>query len=206
MRKRRMLLAPLVLTVFCADSSHQASASQQVPMEVRALEGTYSGSWVMYGINDKGEVVKRMAWTDTMKAAGAEIQGDRAYVTTTGEMIFEGEKAPSIKVQGKEGYFLKKDGSLGDYFIETFGQVNRMVKVGENVWTYAAPTAAQELRRSGFPEGASGHHVLVKVVLKEQGVETHRISRLTTVTWKDGEGKERALQFVSLQGHHKRQP
>jgi hypothetical protein len=47
--------------------------------------------------------------------------------------------------------------------------------------------------------------VLVKVVTKEQGVETHRISRLTTVSWKDREGKDRWLQFVSLQGFHKRQ-
>ena len=48
--------------------------------------------------------------------------------------------------------------------------------------------------------------MLVKVVTKEQGVETHRISRVTTVSWKDKEGKEQTLQFVSLQGYHKRQP
>jgi hypothetical protein len=81
-----------------------------------------------------------------------------------------------------------------------------MVKVGDNVWSYTAPAAAQELGRLGFPDNASGQHVLVKVVTKEQGVETHRISRLTTVNWKDKEGKERWLQFVSLQGLHKRQP
>jgi hypothetical protein len=44
------------------------------------------------------------------------------------------------------------------------------------------------------------------VVTKEQVMETHRISRLTTVSWKDKEGKECWLQFVSLQGFHKRQP
>jgi hypothetical protein len=37
-------------------------------------------------------------------------------------------------------------------------------------------------------------------------VETHRITRITTVTWKDKEKADRALQFVSLQGYHKRQP
>jgi hypothetical protein len=82
-----------------------------------------------------------------------------------------------------------------------------MVKVGENVWSYTTPpAAAQELGRLGFPKDATGQHVLVKVVTKEQGVETHRISRLTTVNWKDKEGKERVLQFVSLQRYHKRQP
>jgi len=121
------------------------------------------------------------------------------------EMRFEGGQIPPFKVQGKEGYFLTKDGGLRDYFIETAGQTYRMIKVGENVWSYTTRADAQELGRLGFPKDASGHHVLVKVVTNEQGVETHRISRLTTVSWKDTEGKERWLQFVSLQGFHRRQ-
>lgn len=208
-----MRLAPCLLLVpFALVAGRAASpvvgAGQKadVPPEVRALEGTFTGSWTMYGIDDKLEVVKKMAWTDTIKATAAEVKGDRAQVTTTDEMTFEGGKAPPFKVEGKEGYFLKKDGGLGDYFIESFGQVNRMTKLGDNVWTYAAPAAEQELLRLGFPKGATGQHVLVKVVTKEQGAETHRISRLTTVTWADAAGKERVLQFVSLQGYHKRQP
>jgi hypothetical protein len=176
------------------------------PEEVRGLAGTYTGSWTMFGIDEKGEVVKRMAWTDTMKAEKPEVKGDRAHVSTTDEMTFEGGKIPPFKVQGKEGYYLKKDGSLGDYFIETSGQTNRMVKVGDNVWSYTTPAASQELGRLGFPRDASGQHVLVKVITREQGVETHRVSRLTTVSWKDKDGKEHWLQFVSLQGFHKRQP
>jgi hypothetical protein len=176
------------------------------PKEVRDLVGTYTGSWAMFGIDAKGEVVKRVAWTDTIKAEKPEVKGDRAYVSTTDEMTFEGGKIPPIKVQGKEGYFLKKDGGLGDYFVETSGQTSRMVKVGENVWSSTTPAAAQELARLGFPKGASGQHVLVKVVTKEQRVEAHRVSRLTTVNWKDQEGKERWLQFVSLKGFHKRKP
>jgi len=176
------------------------------PKEVRDLVGTYTGSWAMFGIDEKGEVVKRMAWTDTIKAEKPEVKGDRAYVSTTDEMTFEGGATPTIKAQGKEGYLLSKDGALGDYFIETSGQTNRMVKVGDNVWSYTTPAAAQELGRLGFPKDASGQHVLVKVVTKEEGAETHRISRLTTVSWKDKEGKERWLQFVSLQGFHKRRP
>src|SRR5205085_8014865 len=110
-----------------------------------------------------------------------------------------------FKVEGKEGYFLNKDGGLGEYFIESFGQVHRMVKLKDNVWSYATPAAEQELTRLGFPKGASGEHVVVKVVTKEQGVETHRVIRVTTVSWKDKDGKERTLQLVSLQGYHKRQ-
>jgi hypothetical protein len=211
MRRKRWVFAYSVFFALAlglspsAGADQKAGANNEVPKEVRALEGAYTGSWTMYGIDEKGEVVKRMAWTDTMKAVSPEVKGDRALVNTIDEMMFEGGQIPPFKVQGKEGYFLKNDGGLGDYFIETSGQTNRMVKVGENVWSYSTPAAAQELRRLGFPDDASGQHVLVKVVTREQGTETHRISRLTTVNWKDKDGKERALQFVSLQGYHKRQ-
>ena len=183
-----------------------AEPAKEVPKEVRALEGTYTGVWTMYGINDKGEVVKKMSWTDTVKATGAEVKGDRAFVTTVDEMTFDGIKAPVVKIEGKEGHFINKDGTLGDAFVEFSGRVTRMSKLGDGIWTYTNAAAEQELTRLGFPKGASGSHVIVKVVTKEQGVETHRISRVTTVTWKDADGKEQTLQFVSLQGHHKRQP
>ena len=199
-----LLVAPFVLL---PSSGHRARGERppEVPKEVRALEGTYTGAWTLFGVDEKGDVIKRMAWTDTAKAEKAEVQGDRAFVSTSDEMTFEGGKIPPFKVQGKEGYLLTKDGGLGEYFIEAAGQTNKMIKLGDNVWTYTAPAAGPELARLGFPKDASGQHVLVKVVTQEQGTETHRISRVTTVSWKDKEGKERWLQFVSLQGFHKRQ-
>jgi hypothetical protein len=184
----------------------QEKKTPEVPKEVLDLAGAYTGSWTIFGIDEKGDAVKRMAWTDTMKAEKPEVKGDTAFVSTTDEMTFEGGKIPPFKVQGKEGYYLNKDGSPGDYFMEINGQTNRMVKVGDNVWSYTAKASAQELTQVGFPKDASGQHVLVKVVTREQGIETHRISRLTIVSWKDKEGKERWLQYVSLQGYHKRQP
>jgi hypothetical protein len=189
-----------------AGADQKAEATKVVPKEVHALAGTYTGSWTMYGIDEQAKVVKRAAWTDTMKAVDPQVKGDRAFVNTSDEMVFEGGQVPPFKVQGMEGYLLKSDGAVGDYFIEISGQTNRLVKVGENVWCYTTPSTAQELARLGFPKDASGQHVLVKVVAKEQGRETHRISRLTTVNWKDKEGMERSLQFVSLQGHHQRRP
>jgi hypothetical protein len=210
-RKRAVLIVSFFFASACvmspsAGADQKVDAAAEVPKEVQALEGTYSGSWTMYGIDEKGEVVKRMAWTDTMTASGAEVQGDRALVHTTDEMTFEGGRIPPAKIPGKEGYFLNKDGGLGDYFIEAAGQTNRTLKIGANVWTYTTPAMAQELVRLGFPKDASAQHVVVKVITDEQGTETHRISRLTTVHWKDKEGEQRALQFVSLQGHHKRRP
>lgn len=184
--------------------AQKLDSTNDVPKEVRALEGTYTGAWTMFGIDEKGEVVKRMSWTDTVKAGNSKVEGNRAYTTITDEMTFEGAPRP-FKTEGKEGYFLNKDGTLGECFIETNGQVNRLAKLADNVWTYTTAANEQELGRLGFPKGAAGQHVVVKVVTKEQGVETHHISRVSTVTWKDKDGKERALQFVSLQGHHKKE-
>jgi hypothetical protein len=79
-----------------------------------------------------------------------------------------------------------------------------MQKLAEDVWAYAADAAPQELAQLGFPEGAAGRHVAVKVVTKEAGVETHRISRVTTVSWPGTDGKEQWLQYVSLEGFHKK--
>ena len=182
-----------------------AVAGAEVPKEVRDLEGTWTGVWATYGIDEKGEVVKRASWTDTLKSGGAEVKGDRAYVTWTSEQVFDGAKGPTRKTEGKEGFFLKKDGTVGDNFLEMFGQTTRVTKLSDTAWSYATTAAPQELTALGFPKGATGQHVVVKMVTKEQGVETHRITRVSTVIWTDKDGKERTTQFVSLQGHHKRE-
>jgi hypothetical protein len=182
----------------------QLQAAPNVPKEVRDLEGTFSGAWTMYGIDEKGDVIKRFNWTDTIKILGVEIKTDRAYIKWVNEQIYEGR--PPRKMEGKEGYFLNKDGTLGDYFIELFGMTTQMKRLSETAWTYATPAFPQELTVLGFPKTASGQHVVVKVLTKENNRETHRISRVSTVKWKDKEGKERVTQFVSLQGYHQRQP
>ena len=209
MRNHRTLLVLCLPFLLCAGHGRtKANLTEtlvdEVPKEVRDLKGTYTGSWTNFGIDDKGQVIPRSTWTDTLEADQPQVEGERAFVITAGEMVFAGAKIPPLKVRGREGYFLKKGGGLGDYFIETFGQVYRMHKIGDNVWTYAAPADPRELAALGFANVATAQHVLVKVVNREQGTETHRITRVTTVNWKDKEGKERWLQYVSLQGFHKR--
>ena len=176
-----------------------------VPEEVRELAGTYAGVWTMYGVDAQGAIVKRMAWTDTMRAENPQVEGDRAFLTTVDEMVFEGGAAPPYRVEGREGFFLDAEGRITDAFIENFGSVVRLIELSDNAWSYVAPVAAGELGMLGFPAGAEGSHVLVKVLTREAGVETHRISRVTTVRWTDAAGAERWAQFVSLQGYHKRQ-
>jgi hypothetical protein len=181
-----------------------ADTNSGIPKEVVALVGTYSGAWKLFGIDAQGQVVVRNTWTDTMKADRPVRDAERAWVSTEDVMTFEGQPGAPFKLSGKEGYHLNRDGTLGEYFIETFGQTYRMQKLAEGIWTYAVDASPQELAQLGFPQGAAGRHVAVKVVTKEAGVETHRVSRVTTVSWRDGDGKERWLQFVSLQGFHKR--
>jgi len=43
---------------------------------------------------------------------------------------------------------------------------------------------------------------MIKVIVREEEKETHLISRSTTVHWKDSDGKERWIQFISLSGLH----
>src|SRR5689334_6094920 len=49
-------------------TSNHNSSSQGVQKAVRDLEGTYVGSWTLFGIDEESKVVKLAAWTDTIKA------------------------------------------------------------------------------------------------------------------------------------------
>ncbi len=194
-----------LLTVCCSGLLFAQNKPTQVPKEVSDVVGTYTGSWTSYGLDASGQVVKQAAWTDTQKAENPIVEKNRAFITTTDEMTFEGGRIPPMKVPGREGYTFNSDGSLGEYFIETYGQTYKFQKLSDNVWAYTVSATSQELARLGVRNAISAQHVLVRVITFEQGVETHNISRLTTVRWKDASGKERTTQFVSLQGQHRRQ-
>jgi hypothetical protein len=193
----------LLFSLFLTINSSAQNTVQKIPAEVQAIAGNFTGSWTSYTINDKGEVIKQAAWTDTIKAEKPTVAADRAYVETLDEMTFEGGRIPPQKVVGKEGYLLNKDGSLGNYFIEIFGQTIPMTKLSKDVFAYSVPANPREFQALG-DKFISATHVLVKTTISDQGVETHNISRITTLKWKDAEGKERLTQFVSLQGQHRK--
>lgn len=182
----------------------QDAPVRDVPKELTALVGTFTGSWTMFGINDKGEVIPRLKWTDVMTASKPTRDRDRVFVETLDEITYLEPKYPVQKYPGKEGYMLKDDGSPGDYYIEMYGKVTRLAKVDDDVWTYSARASAQELTMLGFPQGSTGKHVVVKVVTREGNTEAHRISRVTTVNWTDKAGEKQWKQFISLQGVHTR--
>lgn len=207
--KRIFMILLCYICLFFANTLQNQAYAQQVtkplPKEIQDLTGTFTGEWSMFGIDEKGQIVKKASWTDIIKTENPTIKDGRAFVTTLDEMTFEGGKIPPRKFQGTEGYFLNKDGSLGDYFIESFGQTTKLHKLAENTWVYVVPAATQEIAQLGFSNISSAQHVLVKVVTRENDTETHRITRITTVNWKNKEGKDACTQFVSLQGYHKKQ-
>ncbi len=188
-----------------AAADQAGGSSPVVPQAVRDLTGSYVGSWTLFGIDEAGQVFKLVSWTDTIQAENPQIDGEQAYVLTTGEMVFEGNNIPPMNIAGKEGYFLLPDGTLGDYFVETNGQVSKSTRVSDDVWISVTPASPQDLASYRLPNVVSGQHILNKVVTSEDGAEIHRIIRVTTVTWTDDAGQERSTQFVSLQGVHRRQ-
>jgi hypothetical protein len=80
-----------------------------------------------------------------------------------------------------------------------------MKMLEKDIWAYAMPADPMEMAQLGFSNVVFSQHIVNKVVTWEEGVEIHRISRVTTVSWKDKEGKEQWKQFISLQGAHQRQ-
>lgn len=192
-----------VLTLCFTSAVIAQEKKPSIPAEIKEIVGTFTGSWTSYGLNTKGEVVKQTAWTDIIKAENPTVTADHAYVETTDDLTFEGGRIPPQKVVGKEGYLLNKDGSLGDYFIELFGQTILMKKLAKDVLAYSIAANPREFAALG-DKFISANHVLVKMTNLEQGVEIHNITRITTVKWKDAEGKERLTQFVSLQGQHRK--
>ena len=194
-----------MLTIHVRAAESQTNIRSIPPKEVSDLEGVYTGSWTSFGLDRQGQIAKRAAWTDKIVARGAVREGDRAFVTTEMKMTFEGGAIPPFKSQGKDGYFLNADGNVGDQFIENSGQLYRLKRLTTNSWTFALPAQPRELAQLGFTNIISAQHVFVKVLNFEQGRETHRISRVTTVNWKDVDGKDRWLQFTSMQGFHRRE-
>jgi hypothetical protein len=197
----RFAVAVLLGTVLTS-----AYAQDTPPKPVVELAGVYRGTWSMYGIDEKGASVKRMAWTDVMTASSPVVERGRAFVSTLDEMTFEGGRIPPMKIKGTEGYFVAPDGTLGDYFIEANGQTHRVTKLGQNTWVYTTAAYPQELSQLGFKDVVSGQHTVIKTVTSEDGLETHHSSRVTLVNWKDAAGKSRWIQYVSLEGVHRREP
>src|SRR5215831_6173437 len=190
----------LTIVILCVAIS---AGFGQTPKPVLDLVGVYRGSWTMYGLDENGTPVKRSSWTDVITASLPTVADGKSFVTTVDEITFDNPWIPRNHVKGREGWFPAPDGkTLQDYFIETNGQVQRWSKMGQNVWVNTAPVQPRELAQLGISGALSAQHTMIKVVTEEDGVETHHITRISTVNWKDATAKSRWAQYVSLQGVH----
>jgi hypothetical protein len=197
------LIALLIVCAFMT-SSFCEEHNMEIPKEIQSLVGSYHGEWAAYGVDSVGQIIKTTSWVDTITLSDPVIESNRVYAYTEDKMYFNGGLVPPMKVSGIEGYFLNDDGSLGDYFFEIYGQVYRMHELNNNTWVYAMPGSPQEMANFGFTDIISAQHVVVKVVAQEDGTEMHRITRISTVNWKDKDGRKRWIQYTSLEGFHKR--
>lgn len=162
-------------TVMWADLANAQTPQRAVlPDEVKNLVATAKGRWTSYGLNADGQITKRLEYPDELMARELKVENGRASVSYTAKMHFPGQAEP-FTMQGKEGYYLNADGTLGDYFTEQFGQTTRYKQLSEGIWTAAMPAYPQELEQFGFSNVISGTHVMVKVISKEKDTETHRI-------------------------------
>ncbi|HEV2876540.1 MAG TPA: hypothetical protein VGW09_04625, partial [Nitrososphaeraceae archaeon] len=62
-----ILLAVITVTSCNGNASTEQANSTQIPKEVKDVVGTYTGSWTIYGLDANGQVIKQMAWTETLK-------------------------------------------------------------------------------------------------------------------------------------------
>ena len=138
-------------------------------------------------------------------AFDARVERRRALVSTIDTITYDDKRLGEVKVEGSEGYELRPDGSLAGYFICMQGHAPvSVVRVSANSWAYATNASRFELQQLGFKKAIRGEHTIIRVVTVDEGVQTHRVTRLSTVRFMD-RGRRRWTQYVSLDGFHRRE-
>jgi len=204
---RHLAVVALVVASVALGAAPPSAAlrrADDVPPQVEKLLGKWVGEWQMWRVDAAGAVVPAMKWHDTMIASEPTRTADRLFFKTVDQMTFDGVVGSPRTFNGTEGWYLNDDGTLGAHYVESFGRESRMVALRADCESSIDDVAPQELAQMGLPKGATGTHVLVKVVSADAEGETHRITRITTARWATADGNERHLQFVSLQGWHRK--
>jgi hypothetical protein len=177
--------------------------ADSIPPELADLVGTWRGEWNLFGLDERGRVVPRASWTDRLIAQDPAVAAGRASVRTLDELTFAG-LGGKRQVQGTEGFLLDGKGRPGAPFFTTGERETKPVQLADDVSTWCDPIDSAELQSLGLPAEATGTHVTVKVATRENGHVVHRLTRVTTVRWKDAELNDHVVQFTSLQGYHRR--
>lgn len=195
-----LALALGAMTIGCASTGAESALDA-----ASKIAGTYTGQWSMYGLAD-GHVVEKASWTDRLEAGHSVEDHGRAYVEVTDTMTFANGQTRTSKFI--EGYSAKPDGSAGDRFYEIGGTATHFKKLTERDWVYQATPDPGELWFLGVnpQDVVFASHVTTKTTTFEGPIDTDHVTRLTTIQWKDADGKIHSTQFVSMKGEHARTP
>jgi hypothetical protein len=199
MKTRLVFLGVLVSAIISTTSFAGESALDAA----KKIAGKYMGTWTMFGMAD-GKVVEKAGWTDVLTAANP-TQGDgKAFVEVSDVMTFADGTTRTSTFH--EGYVTNPDGTAGDRFYEINGKPLYFKKLTDNDWAVQGSPDEGELWFMGFNAKAvvSASHVTMKTTTYEGDLDTDHVTRVTTVQWKDVDGKLKTDQFVSMKGEHTR--
>jgi hypothetical protein len=174
--------------------------AQDLKSALKKIEGTYVGEWTAYKPDAQGLTVPTVTWKDTVVSRQVVQTKTEAAVVLDEAMRFDNPRIPAMRFSLKEGYLLDDKGAPTTYFIEVQGKRMLVQSLGSDTFVYNTQPEAQELARMGFTNVRNSLHTMVKVVTTVGGLETHKITRLTTVVLADG----KHYQFVSLAGTHQK--
>ncbi|MCA9691343.1 MAG: hypothetical protein R3A51_13055 [Nannocystaceae bacterium] len=170
-----------------------------------AKAGTYMGSWELFGYDPMAGAYPAFAWTDVVTAQNPTVEADRAYLDVTDVITFE--MGGGYEQMWIEGFQLNEDGTPGAEFIEMMGVVTVLEEVEPDHYVYEQPVTEQDLMLIAgvtLENLVSGTHVVDKVVTHPGGVETHTISRTTSIEYTDDADQLVTIEFESLRGTHEK--
>ncbi len=174
---------------------------------VTAMVGVYHGEFQLYGLDADDNAYPSMSGTDVTEATNPHIDGDRAQVDVTSVATPDGGD-PFPAQTWLEGVFILADGSPGDLFIDQYGEVSIQTEIEPDVFEYEQSFQSWDydswanITPQNLISGAQLYH---KVVTYPGGVETHDVTRISSLEYEDGGGNTVPVSYTSMEGTHTRQ-
>ncbi len=175
--------------------------AQNLEVEIGKLAGTYVGKWTMYK-HINGNVEKAISWMDTLICESPVINDTLAYLTVKSKMIFDNPQIQPYNMEFQEGFELSENNELMHYFQYMEGKFYEK-KINENTYIISQPISQFELGQLGFTSAKSAYNTTIKIVVSVNGQEVHQISRISTLIIQNND-REETIQFVSMNGYHKK--
>ncbi len=172
---------------------------------ITGMVGTYTGDFVMHGLDGADAPYPAMSWADTAVASNPRIDGDRAQVDVHDTMVMDG--GGTYEQEWLEGILIEPDGSAGDRFIDMDGVVTVQTEVTPGVFEYEQPIEEYDFYNWTNVTAANliaGGHLMHKEVVDDGGIETHLISRTTSLEYEDAGGSTVSVEYLSLEGTHQK--